>query len=341
MYLNYYNSRDINHTLPHNLDITMDFTFLPILLLAAPSTISPLHIHTALNGRPSYVDSFHFCLGMQTPLAPNSLKNEGDSPTCADMKTGRVFRIENQATVMYLQKMQQKGRLQTLEVGHGWSPKKQKSQMYASVVALGGFLSGGGGPGIDGYLILTILTLLLSRVLSITSIRARTGTETTTSTSRHKSASEPDVQAQGDLLIRLSEDEDDWIRLKGAADDLKAVTSGKWLSHRPRHPQLVDAMDWTARMLVYVAVVVLANACDRAKVVMVVSSLLANGWMAMANALSKELVVDERVVKISEQPRSVKEYSSQRGLAEALVREAGRKDFAVSLGMINPEQAGT
>lgn len=72
----------------------MDLTLLPILILAAPSAISPLHLHAALTGRPSYMHTFLFCLGMQTSLAPTTL-NEGEYPAVAAMTIGYVFRVEN------------------------------------------------------------------------------------------------------------------------------------------------------------------------------------------------------------------------------------------------------
>ncbi|KAL6240330.1 hypothetical protein RBB50_012768 [Rhinocladiella similis] len=301
----------------------MDWTLLPILLLAAPSAIPPTHLHTALNGRPRYLDCFLFCLGMQIPLLLDTL-NVGEYPVCAAMTTGEVFRLENQATVMFLQKVLRTGHLVTLEVGHGSPAQKPRPLMYAPVMALvAAFLFHG---TINPYLLGTVLILLLSRLLSIASLRARTWRP-------QQGATAPDVQ--GDLLILLPED--GWIRLKGAVDDLKAVTSGIWLSRRPRHPRLIDITDWTARLLVYVAVVVLANASDRAKLLMILCTFMGHGSLVLVNSQAQELVMHEPTMKISALPGGVKKYSRRSEMVGELVREVGRSDFAVRLGMMNPE----
>ena len=267
---------------------------------------------------------------MQMPLSPNTL-NGGEYPACAAMTTGHIFQVKNQATVMFLQKVLRTGHLVTLEVSHNSGRQERQALVYAPVVALITSFLFSSVPGtIDAYLLATILVLLLSRLLSIASLRARS------TPSRHN-ALEPSVQ--GDLLILLAED--GWIRLRGAVNDLKAVTSCGWLSQRPHHPQLVDAMDWTARLLVYIAVVVLANASDHGKVVLMVSILLGHGSLALANVRAKKLVMNERTINISKLPGSVKKYSCQLKMVEELVKEMGRSDFAVGLGIINPGQVKT
>ncbi|KKY22662.1 hypothetical protein UCRPC4_g03162 [Phaeomoniella chlamydospora] len=305
----------------------MDFTLLPILLLAAPSAIPPIHIHAALNGRPRYVDSLLFCLGMQTPLTPQTL-NDGEYPACAAMTTGHVFRVENQATVMYLRNLQRTGHLVTLEVKPNPQQPKHGGLMYAPVTSLVTPLVFNNVNAIDKYFLSTVFILLLSRLLTIASLRART-------TPSWHGASEPDVQ--GDLLILLSED--GWIRLKGAVDDLKAVTSGSWLSRRPPQPWLFDLMDWTARLLPYIAMITLSSTTNYGKSLIIVSLLLAHASIALSNSRTKELNMNNRIIKISEQPGSVKQYSRRLDMAEHLIKETGRSDFAVRLGLINPDQA--
>ena len=303
----------------------MDLALLPILLLATPSTIPPIHIDAALSGRPSYFASLLFCLGMQTPQSPTAL-NVGEYPACAAMTTGYVFRVENQATVMYLQRIGRTGHLITLDVtgGGGNLTLRPLAYLPAAVLALGLRLA----PW-DPFFVVAVLLLLLSRVFSVASLRAKT------SPSWH-GAPEPGVK--GDLLVLLSEDR--WIRIKGLVDDLKAVTSGSWLN-RAGHPQLVDALDWAARLLVYLAVVALANAEDAAKIRLICSVMLGHGILALSNSLADELVMNERSMKVSDQPGSTKRYSRRLEMAEELIKETGRSDFAVRLGMVNPEQVKT
>ncbi|KAI1623510.1 hypothetical protein EDD37DRAFT_426545 [Exophiala viscosa] len=308
----------------------MSLALLPILLLATPSTITPLHTYTALSGRPTWLDSLMFCLGMQAPLTPSSL-NEGEYPAVAAMTTGYVFRVENQATVMYLQRIGRTGHLTTLDVSpvaaganRPWGLPGWYIIMYLPLLVPAHALLISAPLASDRFFMRSTLLLLLSRLLSVASFRART------SPSWHGEA-EPGVK--GDLLVLLSEDR--WVRMKGAVDDLKAVTSGSWLS-RPRYPMLCDLADWTARSLVYIAAVALAGT-DRGKIVLVLCTFIAHGVLAVHNALTKELVMNERVVKVSGAPGSVKEYPRRLVMARELVKEMGRSDFAVRLGMMNPD----
>ncbi|KIV80245.1 hypothetical protein PV11_07759 [Exophiala sideris] len=311
----------------------MSLALLPILLLATPSTITALHTYTALSGRPTWLDSLIFCLGMQTPLTATSL-NEGEYPAVAAMTTGYVFRVENQATVMYLHRIGQTGHLTTLDVspvfaganrarnGLGWY-----TIMYLPLIVPAHALLVRAQLASDRFFLMSTLLLLFSRLLSVASLRART------LPSWHGGA-EPEVK--GDLLVLLSEDR--WVRMKGLVDDSKAVTSGSWLS-RPRYPMLCDFAEWISRFLVYIAVVVLANATDRGKIALVLCSFIAHGVLAVHNMLAKELVMNGRVVKISDAIGSVKEYPRRLVMARELVKEMGRSDFAIRLGMINPDDA--
>jgi hypothetical protein len=182
------------------------------------------------------------------------------------------------------------------------------------------------------FAIASISLLLLSRFLSIITLRART-----TSPSSWHGQSEPGVK--GDLLILLSEDR--WIRMKGPVDDLKAVTSGSWLLSRPgppTYPIICETMDWIAGMLVYIAAIVLVSAPNQDKIILVLYVLLGHGALALHNATSSELVMNDRRLKVSSQPGSgVKKYPRRLDMARELVKETGRSDFAVRLGILNPD----
>lgn len=339
----------------------MDLTLLPILLLAAPSVISPLHQHAALTGRPSFMDAFLLCLGMQMPLSPSAL-NEGEYPAVAAMTSGYVFRVENQAMVMFLQRVGRTGHLVTLDVLSDDAQISGRSflGLLPLVPIAIGILLGPLGlilsavafivlfprfffyksfciPALllacglmpvhtDWFLVLSVTLLLLSRLLLIISLRAKTAP------SWH-GALEGDTK--GDLLILLSQDR--WIRMRGLVDDLKAVTSGSWL-REPRNPALMEAFEWTARALIYVAVVTLANTKRENKIVLILGLLFGHGVLVVSNARRKELKLNDRKVKMSSEEGSIKSYSRRLELAEELVKETGRSDWAIRLGMINPEQ---
>lgn len=92
-------------------------------------------------------------------------------------------------------------------------------------------------------------------------------------------------------------------------------------------------------MLVYTAVVALASASGLEKVLLV-GTVLASHLLLMYETSSAEtLVMHGRTVKVSDDKDSVKKYGRRLEMADELVKEMGRSDFAVRLGMINPEQA--
>ncbi len=236
---------------------------------------------------------------------------------------------------MYLQRMGQTGSLVTVEVSdnNDKAPRNKMRNMArrgvlylpTTTILLGccGILFT--GRSLHPSCMASIALLLLSRLLSIVTLRART-------TSPWHGESEPGVK--GDLLILLSEDR--WIRMKGLVDDLKAVTSGSWLA-RPKHPVLCESLDWVAGLLVYIAVIVLVNAPNQGKVILALYALLGHGALALHNATCQELVMNERTVSVSSQPGSVKRYTRRLVMARELVEEIGRSDFAIRLGMLNPD----
>jgi hypothetical protein len=91
-------------------------------------------------------------------------------------------------------------------------------------------------------------------------------------------------------------------------------------------------------MMVWVVVVVLGGASEREKGMLVGAVLLGHLILVYENARAGELVMNGRTVCVAEAPDAVKRYGRRLELAEELIKEVGRSDFAVRLGMINPEQ---
>ncbi|KIX05800.1 uncharacterized protein Z518_03772 [Rhinocladiella mackenziei CBS 650.93] len=317
----------------------MDLTLLPIVLLSTPdsASISPLHTFAALHGRPKYLSFLLLCLGMQTPLSPSALCN-AEYPACAAMTTGYIFRVENQAVVMLLQRIGRTGHLVTLKVEPESSPSTTGtgagSKSARGVLGLGSaleiltFL-----PPLfllhwlvlhpsDVYLLLSTLLLLTSRLLFILSLRVRT------QPSWH-GVFEPG--AKGDLLVLMSEDR--WIRMQGLVDDLKAVTSGSWLV-RSRNHFLVDGAEWVSRFLVYIATIALVNARDEGKILLTLCVTINHVLLLMHNSRVEEMSMNGRRIRVQE--GGVKKYKRRLDMAEELVEEVGRSDFAVRLGLVNP-----
>ncbi|KIW24792.1 uncharacterized protein PV07_10483 [Cladophialophora immunda] len=352
-----------------NFNLNLSLSLLPILLLATPSAtpgLTPIHTsaalytdtHTHTHARALFslallssvldacLEAFKLCLGMQTGLNPSAL-NQGEFPACAAMTTGYVFRVENQATVMYLQKVGRTGHLTTLDVhpppsragpdDKTWS--RRRASLLSSmpglllVAGLTLFPSQTDSPSVA--LVASLALLILSRILSVIALRARTSP----AAGAWRGAPEPGVR--GDLLVLLSEDR--WVRIRGLVDDLKAVTSGAWLG-RPQSPAcaaLVEGLDWVARMLVYLAVVALGGATDAEKGTLVGAVLAGHLLLVYQNSQVDELVMNGRTVAVAGTPDSVKNYARRLDMAKELVKEMGRSDFAVRLGLINPDKGGT
>ncbi|EXJ63864.1 hypothetical protein A1O7_00199 [Cladophialophora yegresii CBS 114405] len=379
--------------LSHCHSLSPSLHLLPILLLAIPTPISPLHTHLALTGPGTgigsvgksyflslFTSTLTLCLGLQTPLGPTTL-NGGEYPACAALTTGYVFRVENAATVAFLQKMTRTGCLMRFEVGDAPAAEvetgsearadshsqargedvsssststshRRSSLPNLSVACLPTTIllswtffplraSSFDVVSATPSFICSLTLLLLSRLLATIAFldRTRAGSQ-----SGWHGAPEPGVH--GDLLILLSEDR--WARMSGLVDDLKAVTSGRWLASRRRDgaagvvslsaSTLMDCLEWTAAMMVWVEVVVLGGASDLEKAMLVGTVVAGHLILVYENARAAQMVMKGRVVNVAKGPSAVKRYVRRLDMARELIREVGRSDFAVRLGLINPEQ---
>lgn len=83
--------------------------------LVALADLSMITERTALTGTASLLDIFVLAPGLHRQQNATDL-NMAEYPPCAAMTTGYVFRVENQATVVYLQKVGRTGHLTNLSV---------------------------------------------------------------------------------------------------------------------------------------------------------------------------------------------------------------------------------
>jgi len=160
--------------------------------------------------------------------------------------------------------------------------------------------------------------LLIFRLLNCLVIRARSASP------GWKGAPEPDVR--GDLLILLSQDR--WIRMQGLVDDLKVVTSGSWLRNTTFFE---DAAVSAATLLVYIAAALAGNASLPSKMILVVLLTVSVGMLAVSNKLVTALPINGCIVTRRGEP---KKYARRLDLARQLIKESGREDWALRLGMI-------
>ncbi|SPO02380.1 uncharacterized protein DNG_05053 [Cephalotrichum gorgonifer] len=303
--------------------------------LVALADLTTIQQRTALTGDAVLCDIFVICPGIHAQKGSVSL-NGGEYPACAALTSGYVFRIENPATVYYLQQVGRTGFLTTLEVGRLFSEGERppfwslstmfshynttvtSTLAYATAVIWSITVIVLVGAARDWWALGMIFLLMLSRLGNVLIIRRRARGE------KWSGASEEGEQ--GDLLVLLSQDR--WIRMKGAVDDLKKCTSGQWLRDESNAESWITAL---ATLLVYLAAALTSNA-ELFGQILILCLLIGNaGLLAIANFATKELQMHGIKIKVLGEP--VK-YRRRRDLADALVEETKRDDWAVRMGMI-------
>ena len=161
--------------------------------------------------------------------------------------------------------------------------------------------------------------LILARLINVVVIRRRAAIG-------WKGQSEPGQK--GDLIILLSQDR--WVRMRGAVDDIKAVTSGEWL----REPNFTESSAVAlSTLLVYLDAALAGNASKEGKVLLLILLFCSVGLLGLVNEYTEIFKMYGKVIKV-DGPR--KSYGRRLELAEQLVEEGGRKDWAIRLGMIPP-----
>lgn len=297
----------------------------------ALADLTTIQERTVLTGAAVYLDALVLSPGIHMQQQAPEL-NLGEYPACAALTTGYVFRIENSAMVYYLQQIGRTGQLTTLSVSEEvtggldgfWSAIfAYHNATFVSALAYGlivpwaiavlimlGLAEDWWGLGVVGILI-------LSRLCNVVIIRRR-------SQPGWAGASEPGVR--GDLLVLLSRDR--WIRIKGFVDDLKIVTSGQWLRDQTRNESWVSAF---ATVIVYLDAALASNLTQFGKILLLALLIGSVGLLAIANSETKDLLMHGRIIKVADDRKA---YKRRLDLADELIKETGRDDWAVRLGMI-------
>lgn len=298
--------------------------------LIALADLRTIAKHTALNGTCSFLDLFVLCPGIHMQQNATEL-NGGDLPATAALTSGFIFRVENPATVFYLQKMAIPGHLVTMSVEElpkpkGWNPDLETIRRIPSLSSL---------IYVTPVLLTTLAIVLVSLlkdwwalgVLGIL-IAARSLNALVVwrrSAPGWKGAKEPGVN--GDLLVLLSQDR--WIRLQGSVDALKMVTAGQWLRGATF---LEGSLTAIALFLIYINAAVTSNASQAGNITILALLLLSVGLVAISNQLQDALYMFGCKVQVQGKP---KHYARRLDLANDLIHSTGRDDWAIGLGMIN------
>ena len=309
------------------------FDAIGLIALADLDTIAR---RTALIGTATLIDALVLCPGIHRQQKASHL-NQGELPPTAALTSGYVFRIENQATVAYLQGVGKTGQLVTLAVEslrkgpryYFWTllfgPSGSLLASLLMVVAMLStvtsitFLAAFG----DWWGVGIISALIVARLVNIFLIRQRT-------TPGWHGVPEPGVA--GDLLVLLSQDR--WIRIQGSVDALKVVTSGRWLNDMTFVQSSLEA---TATLLVYVSAALASNATQNGKVLLATLLLVSVALLGVSNKQARALYMHGHKISVKGAPRA---YARRLDLAKELIKETKRHDWAIGLGMVKAEDYG-
>ena len=303
--------------------------------LVALADLSTIARRTAFTGTSALADILILCPGLHKQLEAPKL-NDGEYPACAAMTTGYAFRVENQAMVIFLQKVGLTGHLTCLNVAGAplrpsglWQTLSGLHNYRGAPMlpAFAYFLAAMLTPSVlvlmalleDWWGFAVVCILMFARAINVLVIRRL-------SIPQWKGELEPGEQS--DLIILVSQDR--WIRMRGATDDVKVITSGTWLQD-PTFLQ--SSLVGFATLLVYLDAALAGNATKEGKVLLIILLFCSVGLLALVNEHTKVFRMYGRTISVEGPPQP---YNRRLTLTKKLMRESGRSDWAIRLGMAQP-----
>ena len=119
--------------------------------------------------------------------------------------------------------------------------------------------------------------------------------------------------------------------MRGLVDDLKAVTSGQWL----RDPTSIEsAFVAFATLLVYLDAALAGAAHLEGKILLVVLLFASAAFLGLANESTHVLNMHGKTIQLD---GAAQLYGRRLDLANQLIKETGRDDWAIRLGMVPPK----
>ncbi|SJL14843.1 uncharacterized protein ARMOST_18315 [Armillaria ostoyae] len=296
--------------------------------LVALADLSTVAVRTALMGTASWLDILVLAPGMHQQQSADEV-NRGEFPQTGSLISGYVFRIENPATVSYLQRIGRTGQLVTAVVEPKsfprnapiipyFSPKNQtfyNAGVFAAllyllcptltivVFALVGSIR-------DWWALGVLAMLVLSRTINVIVIKRRIR-----DSERWKGAEEK--PRQDVLFVVLSQDR--WIRMEGELAGVKRVTAGQWLRDEDRVESLAVGV---ATLLVYAAAALAGNASTTGSLLIALLLLFSVALLALCNSFTHGLQMYDCVVR--EEKGKERSYQRRKTMVEELVEEEVR-----------------
>ncbi|SJL14836.1 uncharacterized protein ARMOST_18307 [Armillaria ostoyae] len=299
--------------------------------LVALADLPTVAVRTALMGTASWLDILVLAPGMHQQQSADEV-NRSEFPQTGSLTNGYVFRVENPATVSYLQRIGRTGHLVTAKVEQKKHYNDAKNPYFnLSLPQYHTFYIAGVPVGLL-YLLCPILTiivfvlvgsirdwwalavlgmLVLSRMINVFVIKRRAS-----DSSIWKGAKE---EGEGDLLIVLSQDR--WIRLQGTLSNVKRVTAGQWLRDEDRVESLAVGV---ATLLVYAAAALAGNASTIGSLLIACLLLCSVALLALCNSFTHCLQMYDCIVQEDETKPST-QYGRRLAMVNALVEEEVEK----------------
>ncbi|KAK0201281.1 hypothetical protein DFS33DRAFT_1358673 [Desarmillaria ectypa] len=303
--------------------------------LVALADLSAVALRTALIGTASYLDVLVLAPGMHQQQSADDV-NRGEFPTAGSMTTGNIFRIENPATVRYLQNISRTGCLVTVQV----SSKPPSSDML--VIPLFGidlspiFIAGARaallyllcpvltiivfallGAIADWWGLMVLMMLVFARMINVVVIKRRSRED-------WKGAKE---EGDIDLFVLLSQDR--WVRLQGTINNLKTATAGQWLRDQTAEESFAIGV---ATLLVYASAALASNASTVGSLLIACLLLSSVALLALCNYSTRCLQMYDCIVQKAEGP--LRKYTRRMEMVKELIHESRRSDWAVGMELI-------
>ncbi|KAK0200602.1 hypothetical protein DFS33DRAFT_1278011 [Desarmillaria ectypa] len=301
--------------------------------LVALADLSIVAVRTALTGTASPLDVLLLAPGMHQQQSAEEV-NRGEFPTTGSITNGYVFRVENPATVSYLQRIGRTGYLVTARVSMNPSHDPTLSQYSRIVQSF--FVTGVLATLL--YLLGPILTvvvlallaaiqdwwgfwvlgmLIVARMINVTVIRRRSK-----DSKEWKGAPE---KGDGDLLVLLSKDR--WVRLQGSLHDIKTVTAGEWLRDQSTLESFFVAL---ATLLVYAAAALAGNASTMGSLLIASLLLCSAALLGLCNSWTRCLQMYDCIVwKEGMSSR----YNRRLDMVKDLIQSSGQDEWAFEMGL--------
>ncbi|KAK0458234.1 uncharacterized protein EV420DRAFT_385963 [Desarmillaria tabescens] len=307
--------------------------------LVALADLSVVAQRTALMGTASYLDILVLAPGMHQQQSADEV-NRGEYPMTGSMTKGNVFRVENPATVRYLQNISRTGCLVTAEVS--LKPPSHKSLIIPLWDKdLSPFYFAGARAAVlyflcpvlavivftllgairDWWGLAVLVTLVFARWINVVVIKRRSRED-------WKGAKE---EGRDDLFVLLSQDR--WVRLQGTINDLKTATAGQWL----REPHSGESFAvGLATLLVYSSAALAGNASTVGSLLIACLLLCTVALLALCNSSTRCLQMYDCVVREAE--GSLKEYPRRMEMVKYLIHETRRSDWALGMELITSDE---